>query len=640
MTVPCSLHLGLIALLAVVLWASTPVCGQQLAPDSTMRRPLMPFRGAEHATTMTDSAAAHTIVEDVVGLLAEESGSFSHDFGAFGWPNAWSPYGMNPQKIALQLGGLPFDDLITGRPRYDLLPTALLEPLGLQPGRHGAPLGVAAELRSFEYAPILTELHYQSGSGDLQRIAAAHRQQRSLGSGSMDVLFAYGGGAATGEYPGSKLHRMRQVLLRARAQQPDWSLEATWLHNQRRLGAHGGVIPGVTYASIYNRLTANVENGDATRRTVRNDLALTLRVRLLAEPLTAQVFHTAQTFRYHRPRSDTLSATAMRIGGRLAQDILLGPHALRVVLEGWTDRLLRSNVLPDDLARTRLHATLRDSVRFGSLSVLLEGGVFVARSTALGGGLHMSQQLGEVRLFADLSHSGDPASWVHLHGWGRFADGAPSVTSGRHSLVRAGLALQLGGIGGEAFGFAHMQDQGVEAYLAGEDSIAVRTMAGIATTRGVGGEVWFRRNARRGFYLRAMPTMVVHPGTLQETPVPSFFVHARLGARYLLFQGDLDLNASIRVRYWTAMRGRALHAPTGMLVFPGSESRLYPAAGKLPASGALDVVIEGTVRTARLFVAYENVLSGTQLLVGNQIVPLYPLPERRFRFGVFWPIAN
>lgn len=640
MTVPCSLRPGLLALFAVVLWTSTPVCGQQLAPDSTIRRPLMPFREPEHATSVTDTAAAHTIVEDIVGLLSEEPGSFNHDFGAFGWPNAWSPYGMNPQKIALQLGGLPFDDLITGRPRYDLLPTALLEPLGLQPGRHGAPLGVAAEVRPFEYAPILTELHYQSGSAGLQRITAAHRQQRRLGSGGLDVLFAYGGGAATGEYPGSKLHRMRQVLLRVRARQPGWSLEATWLHNQRRLGAHGGVIPGVTYASIYNRLIANVRNSDATRRTVRSDLALTLRVRLLSEPLTAQVFHTAQTFRYHRPRMDTLSATAMRIGGRLAQDALLGPHALRIVVEGWTDRLLRSNSLPVGLARTRLHATLRDSVRLGSLSVLLEGGVFVARNTTLGGGLHLSQHLGAARLFAEASHSGDPASWVHLHGWGRFANGAPYAPGGRHSLGRAGLALQFGAIGGELFGFAHIQDQGLEAYLAGEDSMAVRAMAGAATTRGVGGEVWFRRNARRGFYLQATPTMVARPDALQETPVPSFFVHARLGARYVLFQGDLDLNASLRVRYWTAMRGRALHAPTGMLVLPGAENRLYPAAGMLPASGALDVVIEGAVRTARLFVAYENVLSGTQLLVGNQIVPLYPLPERHLRFGVFWPIVN
>ena len=635
-----SLRLGLLALFVGVLWAATPVCGQQLAPDSTIQRSLMSFREVEQATSVTDSAASLITMEDVVGLLSEEPGSFNYDFGAFGWPNAWSPYGINPQKIALQLGGLPFDDLITGRPRYDLLPTALLEPLGLQPGRHGTPLGVVAEVRPFEYTPILTELHYQSGSGDLQRITAAHRQQRDLGSGRMDVLFAYGGGAATGEYPGSKLHRMRQVLLRARASQPGWSLEAAWLHNQRRLGAHGGVIPGATYASIYNRLIANVRNGNATRRTVRSDLALTLRVRLLAEPLIAQVFHSAQTFRYHRPPLDTLSATAMRIGGRLAQDVRLGPHALRVLIEGWADRLLRSNSLPGGLARTRLHATLRDSVRLGSLSVLLEGGVFMAHSTTLGGSLHLSQHLGSVRLFAEASHAGDPASWVHMHGWGRFANGAPSTPGGRHSLGRAGLALQLGAIGGEVFGFAHIQDHAVEAYLAGEDSITVRTMAGAATTHGLGGEVWFRRNARRGFYLQATPTMVVLPEASKETPVPSFFVHARMGARYLLFQGDLDLHALLRVRYWTAMRGRALHAPTGMLVLPSAENHQHPAGGMLPASGTLDMVIEGTVRGAQLFVAYENMLSGTQLLAGNQIIPLYPLPERRFRFGVFWPIAN
>ena len=35
------------------------------------------------------------------------------------------------------LNGLPFDDPVTGRPRYDLLPTAFLEPLTMQANRLG-----------------------------------------------------------------------------------------------------------------------------------------------------------------------------------------------------------------------------------------------------------------------------------------------------------------------------------------------------------------------------------------------------------------------------------------------------------------------------------------------------------------------
>ena len=47
-----------------------------------------------------------------------------------------------------------------------------------------------------------------------------------------------------------------------------------------------------------------------------------------------------------------------------------------------------------------------------------------------------------------------------------------------------------------------------------------------------------------------------------------------------------------------------------------------------------------TVRTATLFFAYENVLARTVLMPGTLLVPDYPYPAQRFRFGVYWPIRN
>src|SRR5688572_20452723 len=108
----------------------------------------------------------------------------------------------------------------------------------------------------------------------------------------------------------------------------------------------------------------------------------------------------------------------------------------------------------------------------------------------------------------------------------------------------------------------------------------------------------------------------------------------RIGARFTLFQRDLDLDVYLQGRYWTEMRSRLFHPPTGLLVVP---SLSHPVFG---SSGTLDVVAEIGIRTATLFMAYENVLSGTVIMRGNLIVPVYPLPERRFRFGVYWPIFN
>ena len=89
------------------------------------------------------------------------------------------------------------------------------------------------------------------------------------------------------------------------------------------------------------------------------------------------------------------------------------------------------------------------------------------------------------------------------------------------------------------------------------------------------------------------------------------------------------------------MASRTLHTPTGLLVLTRDQDMgLYPPGGRLPASVVVDFVAEGAVRTAVLFVAYENVASGTPLLSGNQTIPIYPLPAARLRFGVYWPISN
>ena len=666
-----AISFALLALLAVPAYAQVPDTAQvagdslevaadslQAAPDSTARRvptgPPMTFRRAEPAMAVTDTILALALEQDVAGILAARPASFLYDFGSFGWPNGWSPYGLNPNRVALLLGGLPFDDPVTGRPRYDLLPMALLEPLGLQAGRHAAPMAVYAQVRPFNVTQPLTELHYRSGGNGLQSIMAMHTQRRRLGlfgrPGALAVLFGYGGHAATGDYPGSRLRRMRQLLTRVRYHQTSWSLEATLLHNQRRLGAHGGVTPGVPYETVYNRLIANVRNSNATRQTIRNDLSVTLRTRLLpgaTEPLTISAFTTWQTFRYRNPGADTLVAKTNRYGARLHQDLRFGPNHLRVLVEAWTDRLGRSNALPDGLTRTQLHATVHDSLRLGAFEAILEGGAYVTdHARFAGGAARAAYPVGPLRLFAEVSHTGQPASWVEEHGWGRFVEAA-AVPDGRVSQGRAGLRLRAGAFDVTVFGFAHQETNPLDFYTVGEDSIVARVASSSFRRTGAGGDLGWRRTARRGFYLTAQPTFVhfldadaSDEHRRMQNALPEFFAQGRLGARYALFTGDLILDLSVRGRFWTEMRSRTLHAPTGLLVLPDATDDLYPASGFLPSSGTLDVVVEAAIRTARLFVAYENALSGTQVLLGNQIVPIYPLPARRLRFGVFWPILN
>jgi hypothetical protein len=66
----------------------------------------------------------------------------------------------------------------------------------------------------------------------------------------------------------------------------------------------------------------------------------------------------------------------------------------------------------------------------------------------------------------------------------------------------------------------------------------------------------------------------------------------------------------------------------------------HPSDRPPAASSTIDLVFEGGIRGATVSLAYENLLSGTNVLIGNLIVPDYPLPQQRIRFGVRWPIKN
>ena len=222
---------------------------------------------------------------DITRILSGDAASFVYDFGALGWPSGWSPYGMSPQWVALNFNGIPFDDPVTGRPHYDLLPTALLAPPWMREAARGSPVLADAGLRTFDTAEPLTELHYQTGDDGLKRATVLHGQTR----GAVTGLFVYSGAGAKGEYPGSRLQRMRQLLLRAGFRRSGWSADAMYLHSQRRLGAHGGV----EGPAIYNRLIADVRLSAAMRRAIRHDAQLVLRARPFGAPLVATAAFTA-----------------------------------------------------------------------------------------------------------------------------------------------------------------------------------------------------------------------------------------------------------------------------------------------------------------------------------------------------------
>lgn len=639
----------------------TVVVDTTAAPSDTVVtfRPVG-FAGPEPGIVVNDLLPALHPALDAPGILTEMPGTFPYDFGTPGWPDVWSLYGLDPTRVALSLNGIPFNDPITGRPLYDLLPLAYMEPLRVQPTRYGAPTGVSGLFRPYSSRNPFTELRYRKGDSGLQSIDASHTQVRLVSlfgrQGVLGVVGGYSGRASQGEYPGSRLRRERKLFARLRYAGENWTVELLELFNRRDLGAHSGVMPRIpgVFESIYQRLDAGVFNQSALRHTSRNDLALTARRHLLPgvnRPFTATLFWTKYAVDFWS-QGDTLAASARRVGGSALQEVAIGAHSMRLRVEGWTERLTQGFADPDSITASRreVHVTVHDTLRVFSADVTLEGGYHTGSApSGFSGAIGVGRNIGRTRLSGTVTFTGQPVSWIERAGFGGYVEPVSEPPDGRVLSGRLGATFELGpydlGIEGFASRTTNPIDFYAPAYTGGDlrspDTVFVAVDGTPHERVGVTVTAGWRREVERGLYATSQATLLRFPGKGESelkarvaSSIPQLFGMGRIGARFTLFQRDLDLDVYLQGRYWTEMRSRLFHPPTGLLVVP---SLSHPVFG---SSGTLDVVAEIGIRTATLFMAYENVLSGTVIMRGNLIVPVYPLPERRFRFGVYWPIFN
>jgi len=639
----------------------------QTAPPDSMRPPQqrvqaqrdtltapLPFLRMLPGRPTIDVPPVQHAESDLVHLLAPVPGTFLFDLGANGWPDGWSWNGFNPQRPALVFDGHPHNDPVTGRPRFDLLPPEFLYAPHVDADRLGGPVAVYAQPRSYDVKRPLTELHYRRDNTSVQSIAAVHAQQRYItpfGRPSLlQIVGGYYGRAGDNEYPNSDLRRERRLLGRLHVRRANWSATLRNLHSRRKIGAHGGVQPqGTFFETIYNRTIANVRLNDARRQTIRNDLGLTVRAPLLPgvnAPAVLSANWTAQTFRYHDP--DTLLAKTNRFSGYLRQEVTLGPQTLRAEVAATLDRLRTTNAWSGHTTRQRLHATLRDSIGWGATSVVLNGGLHVSdQQSHPSASADVDHSWGWLRVFVDGRLAGQPVSWIERAGFGETLVPLDTVPTGRILHGRTGLGADLGPFDVRLTGFAHTIHHPIDLYAtATPDELVVQASDVPFRRAGATLEVGWRRDAQAGLYASMQGTglqflnpdaSTVH-ARVAET-LPQAFGQGRLGARFVAFKGDLDADLYVQGRGWTAMRSRQFHPPTGLLAVPPADA---PVIENAPLSfgpnGTLNVALEAGIRDATLFLTFENVLSGTQLQPGVLTVPVYPLPEQRFRFSVFWPI--
>ncbi len=253
----------------------------------------------------------------------------------------------------------------------------------------------------------------------------------------------------------------------------------------------------------------------------------------------------------------------------------------------------------------------------------------------------LRQSFGPADIRIEVSQTALPVSLLDRTGLGAFVQSSAEIPIGASRMGRASLTLTGGPFDLSVVGSVSDHRTWLDYYgTSNQDSVVVLEGPDPLRVASAGLDLGFRRRAQRGFYLTAQPTFfgMIESRTLLQSQyaatLPDFYGVARFGARYLIFRGDLDLDISVRGRFWTEFTGRVFHTQTGLLTIPTTATR------PVESSATVDLIISGGVRTATLFLAYENFLAGTTALPGNLLVPVYPLADKRLRFGVFWPIRN
>jgi hypothetical protein len=603
------------------------------------------FAQAQDDFTSTPPLPIQALNADPSIELGLAPGVFSWRFDAAGWPNGLSSLGQDPNHVTLNWDGKTMDDLITGRPRYDMVPLAMLASQTWD--EFGQVLMKSEKLDSL-YPQ--TRVRYESAGDGLQAVHALHVQNRYRATSDstgyrLQTVFGYAGAGAKGEYDGSALRRGRQITARIALEGNDWGLWIQDVASRRAVGAHAGVLPfpGASYESIYQRLGATVSDPTARRRTVRNDLELGGRMSHRGWLTSLRAIRSSQTLDF---KGSSLENRAWTTRWQVRADAGRSFRPGRIILTSHIERdggyggsAWKSR--PETRTRAQLGVTLSSHAGYQVAVGAEEGTVaswWYAQASA-------DRNVGPVRVDGSLSRR---ARHISMLEWSGFSEEVASLSSlsklplQEQRLARLELQVPVGPLtwGVEA---SYLQEHDAIVHQLASDVtlLSSSVLAGTRSLSVVTISLLWREDHARGVYANLHGSMhsskapaSTAVGRLWQTSMPDQWATARLGMRALLFEGDLDLDLYVRGRVWQTMNGLRLHTPTGLLVLPSDESSL------VPESAAVDIGATGMVRGATFFFSYENMFSGTTLLVGNLLVPDYPLPRQRIRFGVYWPIAN
>ncbi|MEM6337489.1 MAG: hypothetical protein AAF752_13045, partial [Bacteroidota bacterium] len=294
-----------------------------VVPDSVAVgavEPVGPFR-ALFGPVPDTTRPALTRHASLPAYLADGAAPFGFTTGQYVWPEVWAPFGLTPRYAQVRLEGLLFDDLIDGRPMYELLPLEALDAPVVTLGT------VQTSVSAFRGGPPLTEFRYRQGGGGYRSISALHVQERQRTlfgrPGRVNLLFRYAGAGADNAFVDAGANT-RQLTGRLRYEQPGYVAELLNAFAQWDGASNGGytVSSGRAFEAVYDPLSAVAVRPDGRRTVKRNDLLFRLRLRTFGAlaPTETGVFWTTQSRRFVES-GDSLRTRAWRVGAFIDQPV-------------------------------------------------------------------------------------------------------------------------------------------------------------------------------------------------------------------------------------------------------------------------------------------------------------------------------
>ncbi|HCR49307.1 MAG TPA: hypothetical protein PLL64_05775 [Rhodothermales bacterium] len=625
----------LVVLLGAWILLSPSILGQTSA-DSTLitQRPLpdslrLGFRMPEYGVVLGSQIPARTPHHQTIRLLSEMQGGYTHDLGADGWPHGWSAFGFLPQYIGFQVEGTSFRDLLSGAPRFDLVPLAWLSPLKFSPEENTGLPGLSSLFRSFTENATPTEMRYNMGGDGLQSASVLHAQNRMVKWFKKNARTQFLMGVASDKAENA-FNNAKSVgsalILRVRYERPNNTFEVRNLHTRRRGEAHAGVLPsGSDFDTIYDTRIGLVRDAGRNRQTKWNDFALVHRkkyVRHWVEPLITTAFWQYEQFRsYTQTLSDTQEVRLHRYGFRLDQSTSKG----RTWTAEWSALHLKPTVvipatqwwwpevrlgIRDSLSKSGFRLMWHSDIRWTNAGLLPNATYRVAKGrlwSSAGAGLAASSPFASFGINHLMAATVGltrhiPFAWLQV-GWKQVSHHWRTEASGFVGFYRGNARLET--------------DLRISLLTENRQSL------GGAFTLG-----WRDRTAQGWFgqmYAQLQTT------TSRQT-VPLLSGSIRYGLRFSGFEQDLIAKTYLQMRYYTAHEGLGW---SNRLDLWGVVPEEYPA---VPTAVLIDVAAEAQIRTATLHFAAENLLAGFSFFPGTYLVPTFPLPAQALRFSVFWPL--